>query len=101
MTEPREDLRQSIRIDPMQGISADVIASLGGTLITLEPVQPGLLDPFKFVVSKALPCTAVRDLFAGTPKAGTVILTCGKTHHMDAHAHRMTNPDGSVTTWRR
>lgn len=46
-------------------------------------------------------CQAVRDLFAGTPEAGTVILTCGKLHHMDVHAHRMTNPDGSVTTWRR
>lgn len=46
-------------------------------------------------------CTAVRDLLEGTPEAGTVILTCEKTHHMDVHAHRMTNPDGSTTTWRR
>ncbi|ACL42247.1 hypothetical protein Achl_4296 (plasmid) [Pseudarthrobacter chlorophenolicus A6] len=45
-------------------------------------------------------CTAVRDLFAGMAEAGTVILTCEKDHHMDVHAHRMTNPDGSVTTWR-
>lgn len=45
-------------------------------------------------------CKAVRDLFAGTPDAGTVILTCGKPHHMHVHAHRMTNPDGGVTTWR-
>jgi hypothetical protein len=46
-------------------------------------------------------CTAVRDLFAGTLQAGTVILFCEKAHHMDMHAHRMTNPDGSATTWRR
>lgn len=45
-------------------------------------------------------CTAVRDLFAGTPAAGNVILTCEKDHHMDVHAHRMTNLDGSTTTWR-
>lgn len=45
-------------------------------------------------------CTAVRDLFEGTPKAGTVIQTCEKDRHMDVHAHLMVNPDGSVTTWR-
>ncbi|HEX9228286.1 MAG TPA: hypothetical protein VF885_16915 [Arthrobacter sp.] len=45
-------------------------------------------------------CAAVRDLFAGTPETGTVIQTCERDHHMDVHAHRMTNPDGSVTTWR-
>lgn len=49
----------------------------------------------------AIRCTAVRDLFAGAPRAGTVILFCEKDHHMDVHAHRMTNPDGSLTTWRR
>lgn len=47
------------------------------------------------------PCTAVRDLLEGTPDAGTVILTCEKDHHMEVHAHRMTNADGSLTTWRR
>lgn len=46
-------------------------------------------------------CSAVRDLLAGTPEAGTVILTCEKDRHMDVHAHLMTNPDGSTTTWRR
>jgi hypothetical protein len=46
-------------------------------------------------------CTAVRDLFEGTPQAGTVIQFCEKDHHMDVHAHRMTNKDGSTTTWRR
>lgn len=101
MTEPRDDLRPSIRIDPMQGNLADSLAELGGTPITLDHVQPGLLDPFKFVESKALPCTAVRDLFEGTPESGTVVQSCEKDHHTDNLAHRMTNPDGSVTTWRR
>lgn len=45
-------------------------------------------------------CTAVRDLFAGTTDAGTVIQLCDLAHHMDVHAHLMHNPDGSVTTWR-
>lgn len=45
-------------------------------------------------------CTAVRDLFEGTLESGTVVQTCEKDRHMDVHAHRMTNPDGSVTTWR-
>jgi hypothetical protein len=45
-------------------------------------------------------CTVDRDLFAGTPEAGTVILSCELQHHTDNWAHRMTNPDGSVTTWR-
>jgi hypothetical protein len=45
-------------------------------------------------------CTAVRDLFVGTDASGSVILTCDKAHHMEIHAHRMTNADGSVTTWR-
>lgn len=49
---------------------------------------------------KAIRCTAVRDLFEGTADAGSVILTCEKEHHMNLHAHRMTNPDGSTTTWR-
>ena len=47
------------------------------------------------------PCTAVRDLFEGTPDAGTVVLSCEKDHHMEVHAHLMTNSDGSQTTWRR
>lgn len=46
-------------------------------------------------------CTAVRDLFEGSPETGTVIQTCERDHHMEVHAHRMTNPDGSTTTWRR
>lgn len=46
-------------------------------------------------------CIAIRDLFAGTGTAGTVILSCDKPHHMESSSHRMTNPDGSVTTWRR
>ncbi|QOD06011.1 hypothetical protein [Pseudarthrobacter sp. BIM B-2242] len=46
-------------------------------------------------------CTAVRDLFAGDPvREGTVIQTCVLTYHNDSRAHRMTNPDGSNTTWR-
>lgn len=45
-------------------------------------------------------CTEVRDLLEGTPESGTVILYCEKEHHMDIHAHRMVNPDGSTTTWR-
>lgn len=57
----------------------------------LGPVEP---------TASAPRCTAVRDLFAGTPAAGSVVLTCGKEHHMDLHAHRMNHPDGSVTTWR-
>jgi hypothetical protein len=46
-------------------------------------------------------CTAYRDLFAGDPeRAGSVVQTCDLLHHNDCRAHRMTNPDGSVTTWR-
>jgi hypothetical protein len=45
-------------------------------------------------------CTASRDPFAGAPEAGTVLQTCELTRHNDSFAHRMTNPDGSVTTWR-
>lgn len=63
------------------------------------------LDPSRLLKALAaganrLPCAAVRDLFEGTPDAGTVILSCELEHHTDNLAHRMTNTDGSVTTWR-
>jgi hypothetical protein len=45
-------------------------------------------------------CTVVRDLFEGTPDVGTVTQFCELEHHTDNRAHLMTNPDGSVTTWR-
>lgn len=45
-------------------------------------------------------CTAARDLLEGTPEAGTVILSCEKKMHPETIAHRMSNPDGSTTTWR-
>lgn len=44
------------------------------------------------------PCLAVRWLSDGTSLG--VVQACELEHHMDVHAHRMTNPDGSVTTWR-
>lgn len=104
MTEAREDLRPTIRIDPMQGGLREVVAALGGTIITLDDVQtvqPGLLDPFRFVESDVLPCTAVRDLFEADPlKAGTVILRCEEPHHADRLAHRMTGAGGRTVTWR-
>lgn len=58
-----------------------------------------LLDPSRESEAAEPRCT-VRDLFEGTPDAGKVILTCEKDHHMVVHAHRMTNSDGSTTTWR-
>jgi hypothetical protein len=44
------------------------------------------------------PCLAVRWLSDGTSLG--VVQACELEHHMDVHAHRMTNQDGSVTTWR-
>lgn len=43
--------------------------------------------------SRHQPCTATRDLLGA-------VQTCELGHHNDSRAHRMTNPDGSVTTWR-
>jgi hypothetical protein len=101
MTESREDLRPTIRIDPMQGGLREVVAALGGTIVKLEHISPGLLDPFRFVESDVLPCTAVRDLFEADPlKAGTVILRCEEPHHADRLAHRMTGAGGRTMTWR-
>jgi hypothetical protein len=103
MTESREDLRPSIRIDPMQGNLTDSLADLSGALISLEHVRPGLLDPFKFVESEVPHCTTVRDLFEADPqKAGTVILRCEEPHHTDRLAHRMTGGGGGGRTvsWR-
>ncbi len=93
MTEPREDFRPSIRIDPIQGIPDDVLARLGGTRVTLEDIQPGILDPFGFAEARAQPCAATRDLLGAAQ-------SCELEHHNDSRAHRMINPDGSVTTWR-
>lgn len=45
-------------------------------------------------------CGALRDLLAGTPESGSVILSCGSAPHPDYRAHRMLNNDGSITTWR-
>lgn len=101
MTEPRKDGRPSIRIDPMQGGLREIVAALGGTIITSDAVQPGLLDPFRFVEPDVLPCTAVRDLFQADPqKAGSVILRCEEPHHNDRLAHRMTGAGGRTVTWR-
>jgi len=44
------------------------------------------------------PCLAVRWLNAGDSLG--VIQFCELEHHMDVHAHRMSNPDRSTTTWR-
>lgn len=44
------------------------------------------------------PCLVVRWLSDGDSRG--VIQFCELEHHMDVHAHRMTNPDGSLTTWR-
>lgn len=44
------------------------------------------------------PCLTVRWLSDGTTLG--VIQFCELEHHMGVHAHRMVNPDGSVTTWR-
>jgi hypothetical protein len=44
------------------------------------------------------PCLPVRWLSDGSSFG--VIQFCELQHHMDGRAHRMTNLDGSVTTWR-
>jgi hypothetical protein len=44
------------------------------------------------------PCLPVRWLSTG--EGIGVIQFCELEHHTDNLAHRMTNPDGSVTTWR-
>jgi hypothetical protein len=44
------------------------------------------------------PCLAVRWLSTGESLG--VIQFCELEHHMDGRAHRMTNPDGNLTTWR-
>jgi hypothetical protein len=43
-------------------------------------------------------CLPVRWLSAGEGLG--VIQFCELEHHTENLAHRMTNPDGSVTTWR-
>jgi hypothetical protein len=92
MTEASGSL-PSVRIDPMQGISDEVLARLGGVRVTLEDLEPGALDPFRLLESRSQPCVATRDLL------GTIQF-CELEHHNDSFAHRMMNPDGSVTTWR-
>jgi hypothetical protein len=93
MTEASPGFLPIVRIDPMVGIPDDVLARLGGTRVTMEDLQPGALDPFRLVESRAQPCAATRDLLGA-------IQFCDLEHHTDNWAHRMTNPDGSVTTWR-
>lgn len=44
------------------------------------------------------PCLPVRWLSTGETLG--VVQFCELEHHTDNWAHRMTNPDGSVTTWR-
>lgn len=82
--------------------TADVTfdALMMGRLRTKAAFFSMFLDPSLGSKAAEPRCTAVRDLLEGTADAGSIILTCEKEHHMDVHAHRMTNPDGSVTTWR-
>lgn len=89
MTEQRERPRL-IFYDDLKGAVADITAGAVSGFIALENVRPG-----------SDRCTASRDLFAGTPEAGTVLQFCELEHHTSNLAHRMTNPDGSATTWRR
>ncbi|MCQ1917864.1 hypothetical protein, partial [Escherichia coli] len=63
------------------------------------------LSPESFAESMAFlgtrhenPCLPVRWLSTGDSLG--VIQFCELEHHTDNLAHRMTNPDGSVTTWR-
>lgn len=77
----------------MKGIPDDVLARLGGTCVTLSDIQPGPLDPLLFMGTHVETCEVTRDLLGA-------VQTCELGHHNDSLAHRMTNPDGSVTTWR-
>ncbi|MET4143896.1 hypothetical protein [Arthrobacter sp. UYCo732] len=86
-------------------IDADVLARHGTKLRVTGLPAPTVEEVLKarsaVKLWNASRCTAVRDLLEGTPDAGQVIQFCEKEHHMDVLAHRMTNVDGSTTTWRR
>lgn len=84
-------------------------ADSAGPVHELGPIPPFALTvdvtPEDFAATMAPlgtrhenPCLPVRWLSTGEPLS--VIQFCELEHHMDSHAHRMTNADGSVTTWR-
>lgn len=101
-------MTKTIRVHPAPGSEALPVI-FPGRFHELGPITPFAMTidvtPEDFAATMAPlgtrhenPCLQVRWLSAGTPFG--VIQFCELEHHMNVHAHRMTNPDGSLTTWR-
>lgn len=75
------------------------LPDVGPFALTVDVCPDDFADTMAFLGARhENPCLAVRWLRAAN--SPDIIQFCELEHHMDGRAHRMPNPDGSVTTWR-